>query len=406
MLNPGLLQFSQTSYTVSESAETLSIQVRRTGDLSGPATVDYLTTSSAAADFGVTAGTANERRDFEKVIGTLYFAPGEAQKSFDIPIIDDTYSGGADEGAQETFNIILNNAEGAAVAGVGAAVVTITDNDSTNGANPLDNADARFVVKQHYYDFLGRYPDQAGWDFWTNDITSCGTNQGCLEVKRINVSASFYLSIEFKETGYLVERIYKTAYGDAAGTSTLGGTNQLPVPIVRFDEFLADTSQIGQGVIVNRTGWEQLLENNKQAFTWRFVQRSRFLNAYPISLTVAQFVDALFANAGVTPSSAERQAAIDEFAGANPADINARSRVLRRVAENASLVQKEFNRAFVLMEYFGYLRRNPNDLPDADHTGYDFWLRKLNQFNGNFIEAEMVKAFLSSFEYRRRFAAN
>ena len=65
----------------------------------------------------------------------------------------------------------------------------------------------------------------------------------------------------------------------------------------------------------------------------------------------------------------------------------------------------ELNRAFVLMEYFGYLRRNPDDAPEStrDYTGYDFWLTKLVQFNGNYINAEMVKAFLSSTEYRQRF---
>jgi len=75
------------------------------------------------------------------------------------------------------------------------------------------------------------------------------------------------------------------------------------------------------------------------------------------------------------------------------------------VAENAALNAAEFNRAFVLAEYFGYLRRNPNDAPEAtlDYTGYDFWLTKLNQFNGNFINAEMVKAFITSNEYRQRF---
>lgn len=76
---------------------------------------------------------------------------------------------------------------------------------------------------------------------------------------------------------------------------------------------------------------------------------------------------------------------------------------MRAVAENADLVNSETNRAFVLMQYFGYLRRNPNDAPDADHTGYDFWLGKLNQFNGNFVNAEMVKAFIVSGEYKQRF---
>jgi len=73
------------------------------------------------------------------------------------------------------------------------------------------------------------------------------------------------------------------------------------------------------------------------------------------------------------------------------------------VAENQNLVTAEFNRAFVQMQVFGYLRRNPNDLPDADYTGYDFWLTKLNQFNGNYNAAEMVKAFIVSTEYRQRF---
>ena len=97
---------------------------------------------------------------------------------------------------------------------------------------------------------------------------------------------------------------------------------------------------------------------------------------------------------------------INEFAGAgNTTDTAARGRALRRVAENSLLNQQETNRAFVLMQYFGYLRRNPNDAPEAglDFTGYNFWLDKLNQFNGNFISAEMVKAFISSGEYRQRF---
>jgi hypothetical protein len=223
-------------------------------------------------------------------------------------------------------------------------------------------------------------------------------------VHRINVSASFFLSIEFQDTGYLVERIYKTAYGDADGTSTFGGSHTLKVPIVRLNEFLGDTQEIGQGVVVLQQGWEQLLENNKNSFAAEFVQRTRFASAFPASMTPAAFVDQLFANAGVTPSSSDRTAAINEFGSATTtSDVAARGRALRRVAENGTLKQQEFNGAFVLMQYFGYLRRNPNDPQDSDYTGYDFWLTKLNQFNGNYINAEMVKAFLSSIEYRKRF---
>ena len=83
--------------------------------------------------------------------------------------------------------------------------------------------------------------------------------------------------------------------------------------------------------------------------------------------------------------------------------IDNAARALRRVAENSTFKQQEKSRAFVLMQYFGYLRRNPNDPQDTDYTGYDFWLTKLNEFNGNFINAEMVKAFIDSREYRERF---
>jgi hypothetical protein len=73
------------------------------------------------------------------------------------------------------------------------------------------------------------------------------------------------------------------------------------------------------------------------------------------------------------------------------------------VAENPAFTSAEFSRTFVLMQYFGYLRRDPNATPDADFAGYNFWQNKLNQFDGNYINAEMVKAFISSDEYRHRF---
>jgi hypothetical protein len=89
--------------------------------------------------------------------------------------------------------------------------------------------------------------------------------------------------------------------------------------------------------------------------------------------------------------------------GATPNDVTKRAQVLRAIAEDEDLKSRDFNRAFVLMQYFGYLRRNPNDLPDGDFSGFNFWLGKLNQFNGNFINADMVKSFLISGEYRHRF---
>jgi hypothetical protein len=270
--------------------------------------------------------------------------------------------------------------------------------------NPIDTA-ANMVI-QHYRDFLSREPDPDGQAFWTNQITSCGANAQCIEVARINVSASFFLSIEFQQTGYLVERMYKSAYGDATGTSTFPSTHQLAVPIVRFDEFLRDTQRIGRGVIVLAPDWEQLLESNKQAYSSEFVQTTRFVTAFPTMMTPTQFVDQLNTRAGNVLSATERTAIIDLFGGAaNTTNTTARGQAVRQVAEDTDLYNAEFNRGFVLAEYFGYLRRNPNDAPEAtlDFTGYDFWLTKLNQFNGNYINAEMVKAFLSSIEYRQRF---
>ena len=165
-----------------------------------------------------------------------------------------------------------------------------------------------------------------------------------------------------------------------------------------------DTHDISNGVIVGSANWQATLEANKTAFAQQFVQRSRFTTQYPTSMTPAEFVEALFAHAGVSASADEKTAATNEFAGtADSIDAAARARALRRVAENPRLTQQDFNRAFVLMEYFGYLRRDPNSGPDTDFSGYNFWLGKLNSFNGNFIDAEMVKAFLSAPEYRRRF---
>jgi hypothetical protein len=121
-------------------------------------------------------------------------------------------------------------------------------------------------------------------------------------------------------------------------------------------------------------------------------------------MTPAQFVDKLNQNAGNFFSPDDRAALIALFRSANDtSNLTARAQAVRQAAENANLYNAEFNRAFVLMQYLGYLRRNPNEAPDTDYTGYDFWLTKLNQFNGDFIQAEMVKAFITSNEYRRRF---
>ena len=255
--------------------------------------------------------------------------------------------------------------------------------------NPI--GDSRFFVRQHYLDFLNREPDRNGLAFWDNEIVSCGLDLACSDVKHVNVSAAFFLSIEFQETGYLVYRMYKAAFGDINPPA-------VPVPI-RLEEFLPDTIQIGQGVQVGVGNWEQQLEANKQLFASNFVSRTRFTNIYN-GMTNAQFVDRMNTNTGAL-SQSER----DALLGALNGGTMTRAQALRAVAEDQTLRDAEFRKAFVLMQYFGYLRRNPDSAPDTDFGGWQFWLDKLNQFNGNFVQAEMVKAFITSIEYRQRFGS-
>jgi hypothetical protein len=246
--------------------------------------------------------------------------------------------------------------------------------------NPID--DTVTFVTQHYRDFLGREPDAIGLQFWVNNIDSCGNDLNCREVKRIDTSAAYFLSIEFQQTGYLVHRFYKASFG------------RRPL----FTEFMTDRQTIGNGVVVNAPGWEQLLESNKQAFADSWVTRTAFTSLYD-GLDDAHYVDALIANTGATFSSADRNALVDALTG----KTRTRAQVLRDVAENQAFYDVEFNAAFVEMQYFGYLRRNPQDPPDNNLAGYNFWLNKLNEFGGDFRRAEMVKAFLVSGEYRSRF---
>jgi len=382
--NPNTVQFSSSTAGATEAPNAtikIDLLVTRTGNTAAAASVKYATTNA----------TASDRSDYEAAAGTLQFAAGETQQNITVFIVDDSYIENP-----ETFNITLSSPVGCTLGSTPAVSATITSDDVVSTPNPF--LDPEFFVRQHYLDFFNREPDSGGLAFWKNEITSCGANTACIEVKRINVSAAFYVSIEFQETGYIVYRIYKAGYGNLDNGTA-------PVP-VRLAEFLPDTQQIGKGVVVGVGDWQTKLNNNKNLFAQNFVARASFVTRHPISLTPDQFVDALFANGGVTPTAGDRTAAINEFAGAvNTADNAARARALRLVAENPTLTSQEFRKAFVLMQYFGYLRRNPYDAPETglDFGGYNFWLGKLNQFNGNYVQAELVKAFITSDEYRLRF---
>jgi uncharacterized protein (TIGR03118 family) len=538
-----LIQFSTDAYVIGEGSGKIQVTVTRSGDASGSATVNYNTFDESQPDH------ASQKSDYEIALGQLSFAPGETSKTFEILIQNDNF----DEN-DETIDLALSNPTGAGL-GLGSpnhAEVTILDDDT--GAptlNPID--DAQFFVRAHYLDFLNREPDPAGLAFWTNEITSCGSDPECIAVKRIMVSAAFFLSIEFQQSGMAAYLTHRAAYGGTASGS--------PGPVL-YGNFMRDLQAINRGVIVGQPGADAQLEANKQAFYDDFAARPEFVAKYPATLTNEQYVDNLLATAELTPAEVrlfvvsmtngqENPPAVPTASGGGPrpasfgtakllfnsaqtamtltatvsnmdftgsqtpADTNdnltvahihagaavtpgtngpvvwgflgnpfndnnpndqvftpfssgvggsvsgkwdapegngttlaaqltnlrtghayvnfhsaqfsggeirgnilaensfrdslvlglnngdeTRATVLRLVSEQEELKIRHFNAAFVLMEYFGYLRR------DADTAGFNFWLNKLNAFNGSFVDSEMVKAFIISSEYRQRFGPN
>jgi hypothetical protein len=369
-------QFEQSNYAVQEDITSTSVTVLRSGN----------TTAAASVDFATTDGTATQKNDFTIARGTLNFAPGEISKTINILISEDSKTEGT-----ESFSISLSNPTGnAAVDTVGTATVQINDDVAEPATNVND--DPATFIGQHYHDFLNRQHDAAGLAFWTNTITSCGTDQQCIQAKRINASAAFFLSIEFQQTSFFVIRLQRVAFGRKSDTAAL----RFP-----YLEFVRDSRRVGDGVIVGQSGADQQLENNKQAYATDVVNSAAFVSRFPTTLNADQYVDSLTLSAMVTLTATERQAAISAFGSGG---TSGRVAALRSFVDSASLINAETNPAFVLLQYYGYLRRNPTDPPDGNDTGYQFWLNKLNSFGGNFVAAEMVKAFILSGEYRNRFA--
>jgi len=360
------IQFSQGDYGAQEELGAVTLTITRTGDTSGSVSVDYATKDNQA----------QQKSDYEIASGTLNFSPGETTKTITILLNEDSYLEGA-----EGFRVVLNNPNGAALGQTSTATVTIVDDSLEPFVNPID--DAGVFVYMHYHDFLNREPDLAGLQFWTNQIETCGADAQCREVKRINVSAAFFLSIEFQETGYLRYLLQKESFGSTP----------------KYTDFMRDVQEVGNGVIVNSPGWQQKLKDNQQQFADKWVNRPAFKAIYD-GMSNAAFVNAIYANAGILPAQAKR----DAIVSALDTHSQSRSAVLLEVAADAGFRQKEHSAAFVMMQYFGYLRRDPEAAPDTDLSGYNFWLKKLNQFGGNYLDAEMIKAFITSFEYRERFA--
>jgi hypothetical protein len=256
--------------------------------------------------------------------------------------------------------------------------LTINDNDTvTPASNPSDAT--QFFVRQHYSDFLARNPDQAGLDYWTQQITQCGGDQACVRARRIGVSAAFFIENEFQETGGYIYRAYKAAFGSLSGAPNRAN--------LTYAQFITD-----RGLVV---GGPQL-DQSKTAFANGFVQRSAFTNLYPTSMTAGQYVDALNANTGGSLTTGERDTLANGLAGGT----ETRGSVLRKIAENQTFIDREYNASFVLAAYFDYLRRDP------EQGGYDFWLNQINRFpvRDLSIERAMVCSFITSLEYQERFS--
>jgi len=135
------------------------------------------------------------------------------------------------------------------------------------------------------------------------------------------------------------------------------------------------------------------LEERRAAFADEWVGRSAFKQLYPDSMTTADFVKRLFDTASLQPYADERQQQIEAMRGGKT-----RAQVLRDVIETAELRTREYNPSFVLMEYFGYLKRDP------ESEGYQFWLDVLNNREPDNYRS-MVCAFVTSEEYEHRFSS-
>jgi uncharacterized protein (TIGR03118 family) len=368
-----IIKFSTTDFFANEHDAQFDVTVTRSGNVNQASTVNYATVDG------------DQGRLYEIALGKLTFNPGESAKTFRVLIIDDNQF---EAGTSVTVNLVLSNPTGAELGNLSQARLSIMDDEFDTPRNPPNtNDDPRLFVREHYLDFLNRNPDAAGWDFWTNEIASCADAQ-CVEVRRINVSAAFFLSIEFQRTGPIVYAAHKAAFGNLPGA---------PIP-VRYGDFMRGVQQLQRNLIFDNGNFEIQLAANKTEYFNDFIAQPQFVVTYA-AMSNAQYVDRLIQNAGVGFPPSDR----DAWVAGLDNGTETRATVLRKISERASIRQNEFNKIFVLMEYFGYLRRNPDDPPDNNFTGFNFWLDKLNSFGGDFIRSEMVKAFITSKEYRSRF---
>jgi subtilisin family serine protease len=253
---------------------------------------------------------------------------------------------------------------------------TLTISQSA-GPAPIQPADdSQFFVREHYLDFLAREPDEDGLGYWTNEITKCGSDLACINSRRVGVSAAFFIEAEFQQTGSFVYRLYKGALG------------RQPT----FAEFSTDRLQVIGGAN---------LDASKVTFANAFVQRQEFITKYQGTGKSSQgFVDLLIAtihdSSGVDITG-QRDTLLNLYDSGNDV-TESRSLTVRAAIEDAGFKQAVYNPSFVLMQYYGYLHRDP------EQDGYLFWLDVLNNREpGNY--RGMVCSFITSAEYQLRFGS-
>jgi hypothetical protein len=288
---------------------------------------------------------------------------------FDITDTGEAYASTATYGVNSGTMLQRVNLEEAYARSIGiigdpTQVVRDIAVEPTTGTNLIDNAG--FFVHQQYLDFLNREPDAAGLAYWTNRIALCGDDAACTRERRIDVSAAFVIENEFQQTGSFIYRLYK------------GTLERRPT----YTEFTAERSRITVG---------DALEASKDALVAEWVERPEFKTAYPDQMSTVDFVNKLFDTAGLKPYTDERARLIAEMQGGKT-----RAGAVREVIEMKAFKEAEYNPSFVLMQYFGYLHRDP------EQAGYDFWLNILNNVQPNNYRA-MVCAFITSAEYQHRF---
>jgi hypothetical protein len=351
-VQPQTLAFSAASYTVGEGGGSLDITVTRARGSNGEVSVDY----------AANGGTASERTDYTTLVGTLRFLAGETSKTLTLLVTEDGVMDG-----NKTVNLVLSNPQGAVLGGQSIATVTITDNDAApSSSNPIDATP--IFVRQHYNDFLNRAPEPAGFQGWQDILNNCpasGKDINGNYCDRIEVSSDFYRSEEFQKRGYFIYRFYSASFGR----------------VPRYTEFMPDMSRV--------SGFQsaQQQEASKIAFIDAFMARQEFRNRYDSLTSPRAFVEGLEAAAGVVP--ANREAFISDLA----AGRKTRADILRAISESDEVYRKYFNQAFVVMQYFGFLRRDPD-------IHYLEWIDTLDRTGDYRV---MVSGFLNSAEYRSRF---